>query len=108
MRTASGLTLLGAGAVLAFAVHGHPWFLDLQAAGWILMIVAVLGLVIPRRGYGWVRRRLVRPGWWPVAKDQFWPPAPENPDSPVTGGRPAEDDTTEMPPVPPVPADSDA
>ncbi len=59
MKTASGLTLIALGAVLAFAVNGHPWFLNLQICGWILMIIGVIGLVIPRRGYGWLRRQVV-------------------------------------------------
>jgi hypothetical protein len=59
MKTATGLTVIALGAVLAFAVNGHPWFLNLQIVGWILMAVGVIGLVIPRRGYGWLRRQMV-------------------------------------------------
>jgi hypothetical protein len=59
MKTATGLILLALGAVLAFAVHGHPWFLNLQVCGWIIMAVALAGLAIPRRGYGWLRRQMV-------------------------------------------------
>jgi len=59
MKTASGLTLIAIGAVFAFAVNGHPWFLNLQVCGWILMIIGVIGLAVPRRGYGWLRRQVV-------------------------------------------------
>lgn len=59
MKTATGLTLVALGAVLAFAVNGHPWFLNLQIVGWILMIIGVIGMFIPRRGYGWLRRQMV-------------------------------------------------
>lgn len=59
MKTATGLTLIALGAVLAFAVNGHPWFLNLQVVGWILMVIGVIGLVVPRRGYGWLRRQVV-------------------------------------------------
>jgi hypothetical protein len=59
MKTATGLTLLAVGAVLAFAVHGHPWFLNLQVVGWIIIAVGVIGLAVPRRGYGWLRQRVV-------------------------------------------------
>jgi hypothetical protein len=59
MKTASGLTLIALGAVLAFAVNGHPWFLNLQICGWILIIIGAIGLVMPRRGYGWLRRQVV-------------------------------------------------
>jgi hypothetical protein len=59
LKTATGLTLLAIGAVLAFAVHGHPWFLNLQVCGWIIMVIGLVGLVVPRRGYGWLRRQMV-------------------------------------------------
>jgi hypothetical protein len=59
MKIATGLTLIAIGAVLAFAVNGHPWFLNLQICGWIIMAVGVAGLVIPRSGYGWLRRQMV-------------------------------------------------
>jgi hypothetical protein len=59
VKTATGLTLIAIGAVLAFAVHGHPWFLNLQVCGWIIMLIGVIGLAIPRSGYGWLRRRMV-------------------------------------------------
>jgi hypothetical protein len=59
MKTATGLTLIALGAVLAFAVNGHPWFLNLQICGWILMIIGVVGMFVPRRGYGWLRRQMV-------------------------------------------------
>jgi hypothetical protein len=59
VKTASGLTLLAIGAVLAFAVHGHPWFLNLQVCGWIIMVIGVAGMFVPRSGYGWLRRQVV-------------------------------------------------
>jgi hypothetical protein len=59
MKTATGLTLIALGAVLAFAVNGHPWFLNLQVCGWIIMVIGVAGLAIPRSGYGWLRRQMV-------------------------------------------------
>ncbi len=59
MKTATGLFVIAVGAVLAFAVHGHPWFLNLQVVGWILMVLGVVGLVLPRRSVGWLRRQMV-------------------------------------------------
>jgi hypothetical protein len=59
MRTASGLTLVALGAILAFAVKGHPSFLNIQIVGWVIMLTGVAGMIIPRRGYGWLRRRMV-------------------------------------------------
>jgi hypothetical protein len=59
MRTATGLALIAIGAILAFAVTTSPSFLNLQAAGWILILTGVAGMLVPRRGYGWLRRRVV-------------------------------------------------
>lgn len=59
MKTATGLALVAVGAILAFAVTGHPGWLNVQAAGWVLMLVGLAGMFIPRRGYGWLRRRMV-------------------------------------------------
>ena len=60
MKTATGLALVAIGAILAFAVTGHPGWLNVQAAGWVLMLVGLAGMFIPRRGYGWLKRRVVR------------------------------------------------
>ena len=59
MRTASGLMLVALGAILAFAVKGHPSFLNIQVVGWVIILTGVAGMIIPRRGYGWLRRRMV-------------------------------------------------
>lgn len=59
MRTATGLSLITAGAILTFAVTVHTPFLNVQVAGVVLMLAGVAGLAIPRRGYGWLRRRMV-------------------------------------------------
>jgi hypothetical protein len=60
MKTGAGLALVAIGAILAFAVTGHPGWLNVQAAGWVLMLVGLAGMFIPRRGYGWLKRRVVR------------------------------------------------
>ncbi len=60
MKTATGLALVAIGAILAFAVTGHPGWLNVQAAGWVLMLVGLAGMFVPRRGYGWLKRRVVR------------------------------------------------
>jgi hypothetical protein len=59
MKTATGLTLVAVGAILAFAVTAHPRFLNLQVAGWVIMVIGVAGFFVPRSGYGWVRNRVV-------------------------------------------------
>jgi hypothetical protein len=58
MRTATGLAIVALGAVLAFAINGHPSYFNIQVAGWVVMLTGVRGIVIPRRGYGWMRTRL--------------------------------------------------
>jgi membrane protease YdiL (CAAX protease family) len=60
MKTATGLALVAVGAILAFAVTGHPGWLNVQAAGWVLILVGLAGMFVPRRGYGWLKRRVVR------------------------------------------------
>lgn len=60
MRTATGLTLLALGAILAFAVNGHPSWLNIQIVGWVIMLTGATGVLIPNSGYAAVRRRIVR------------------------------------------------
>jgi hypothetical protein len=59
MKTGIGWVLICVGAILAFAVRGDTPLLNLHIAGGILMIVGIIGLVAPRRTYGWVGRRLL-------------------------------------------------
>jgi hypothetical protein len=65
MKTGMGLVLIGIGAILAFAVTTNTSVFNIHTAGWVVMIIGVLGLAIPRRGYAWVGRRLfVRQARW--------------------------------------------
>jgi hypothetical protein len=65
MKTGMGLVLIGIGAILAFAVTTNTSVFNLHTAGWVIMIIGILGIAIPRRGYGWVGRRLfVRQARW--------------------------------------------
>ena len=65
MKTGMGLVLIGIGAILAFAVTTNTPVFNLHTAGYVIMIIGILGLAIPRRGYGWVGRRLlVRQARW--------------------------------------------
>jgi hypothetical protein len=60
MKNATSLALLAIGAILTFAVTGHPSFLNLQVAGVVVMATGVAGLFLPKRGQqGWLRRRMV-------------------------------------------------
>jgi hypothetical protein len=80
MRTATGLFLIALGAILAFAVQGHPSWLNIQVVGWVIILTGVAGMAIPRRGYGWLRRRMVLrrgPGGRPVVdrvEEKRYPP----------------------------------
>ena len=65
MKTGTGLAVIAIGAILAFAVTTNTSVFNLHTAGWVLMIVGVVGLAVPRRGYAWVGRRLfVRQARW--------------------------------------------
>jgi hypothetical protein len=60
-----GLVLIGIGAILAFAVTTNTSVFNLHTAGYVIMLIGILGLAVPRRGYGWVGRRLsVRQARW--------------------------------------------
>jgi hypothetical protein len=65
MKTAMGLVLIGIGAILAFAVTTNTSVFNLHTAGWVIMLIGLLGLALPRSGYNWVGRRLfVRQARW--------------------------------------------
>jgi len=65
MKTGTGLAVVAVEAILAFAVRANPSVFNLNTAGWVLMVIGVIGLAIPRRGYAWVGRRLfVRQARW--------------------------------------------
>jgi uncharacterized protein DUF6458 len=82
MRTSigTGLTLIALGAILALAVRGHPSWLNIQVVGWVFILTGIVAMVIPRRGYGWLRRRMVLrrgPGGRPVVdrvEEKRYPP----------------------------------
>ncbi len=59
MKSAPALTLISVGAILGFAITAHPSFLNIQVVGWVLMLTGIIGLVIPRRGKGWLRRSVI-------------------------------------------------
>jgi hypothetical protein len=59
MKTATSLTLVAAGAIIAFAITGHIAFLNLHVIGWVLILTGVAGAILTRST--WLRRT-------PVAK----------------------------------------
>ena len=58
MRYGTGLVLIAAGAILAFAVTTNTSVFNLHTAGYVLILVGILAMVLPRRAPGWVGRRL--------------------------------------------------
>ena len=65
MKTGMGLALIAIGAIFAFAVTTNTSVFNLHTAGYVLMIIGIIGIAIPRRGYGWVGRRMfVRQTSW--------------------------------------------
>lgn len=59
MKTATGLTLVAIGAILAFAVNAHLQVLNLQVVGWVIILTGIAGIFVPRSAYGQMRRRVV-------------------------------------------------
>jgi hypothetical protein len=59
MRIGSSLAFICIGAILAFAVTSNTPVFNIHTAGWVLMLVGVIGLFLPRTTAGWVGRRLL-------------------------------------------------
>jgi hypothetical protein len=58
MKYGTGLLVIGVGAILAFAVTTNTSVFNLHTAGYVLMLIGILGMVLPRHATGWVGRRL--------------------------------------------------
>ena len=58
MKYGTGLLLIGTGAILAFAVTTNTSVFNLHTAGYVIMLVGILGMVLPRQTATWVGRRL--------------------------------------------------
>ena len=59
MKIGSSLALVTVGAILAFAVTANTSVFNLHTAGWVLMVIGVIGLLLPNRTAGWLGRRLL-------------------------------------------------
>lgn len=98
MKTATGLTLIAIGAILAFAVNAHPRVLNLQVTGWVIILTGLAWIFVPRRGSGWLRRRVVvrrgPRGRVSTVEETRRPPYMLNP-GPPPGGESAVADTAE-------------
>jgi hypothetical protein len=58
MKYGTGLLLIAVGAILAFAVTTNTSVFNLHTAGYVLMLVGIIGMVLPRTAAGWVGRRV--------------------------------------------------
>jgi hypothetical protein len=59
MKTGVALGFICVGAILAFAVTGNTSFFNVHTAGWVIMLVGLVGIFLPKRSYGWLGRRVV-------------------------------------------------
>ena len=86
MKTATSLTLVAVGAILAFAISAHISWLNLPVIGWILILTGVAGAIITRST--WLRRTVVkrRPAAAAADRTAQRPPPSQRL---VTGRRPA-------------------
>jgi hypothetical protein len=56
MKTGASLTLIAIGAILAFAVTASPPYFNVQIAGYVLIVIGIVGLYLRQRG--WIGRQL--------------------------------------------------
>jgi hypothetical protein len=85
MRTGIALGFICIGAILAFAVTSNTSVFNIHTAGWVIMLVGLVGLFLPRRNRAWLGRRVV------VRRTRGYP---------AGGGAPVEGPVEEIP-VPP-------
>jgi hypothetical protein len=57
MRIGASILLITLGAIIAFAIRVQPRDINLDAIGWILMLVGVAGLILNH--FVWERRKQV-------------------------------------------------
>ena len=78
MRIGICLFWLAVGAIFTFAVTANTSVFNLHVFGVVVMIVALIGLFVPRRGYEWLGRRVVvrrtRSGGTTQVEQRAYPP----------------------------------
>jgi len=87
MKTATSLTLVAVGAIIAFAITAHVSFLNLQVTGWVFILTGVAGAIITRSG--WLRRILAARGGTGAAAAGGTGRRPPPSRRPVPGAQPA-------------------
>jgi hypothetical protein len=75
MRTGIGLVFVCVGAILAFAVTTNTSVFNLHTAGWVIMLVGVIGLLLPKRNRSWLGRRLLVRRTYPGGRRRAYPGA---------------------------------
>jgi hypothetical protein len=76
MKIGSSLALVCIGAILAFAVTTNTSVFNLHTAGWVLMVIGVIGLLLPGRTAGWLGRRLLVRRSYPSGRVEHIPVPP--------------------------------
>ena len=76
MKIGSSLALICIGAILAFAVTANTSVFNLHTAGWVLMVIGVIGLLMPNRTAGWLGRRLLVRRSYPSGRVEHIPVPP--------------------------------
>jgi hypothetical protein len=76
MKIGSSLALICVGAILAFAVTANTSVFNLHTAGWVLMLIGVIGLLLPGRTAGWLGRRMLVRRTYPGGRVEQVPVAP--------------------------------
>ena len=58
MKSGICLFWIAVGAILTFAVTANTSVFNLHVAGFVIMVIGIIGLVTPKRGYEWLGRRV--------------------------------------------------
>jgi len=89
MKTATSLTLVAVGAIIAFAITAHISFLNLQVTGSVLILTGVAGAIITRSSRLRLRRTPVAKGRPDAAAAEGTGQRPPPSRRPVPGRQPA-------------------
>ena len=73
MKTGIALAFICLGAILAFAVTANTSVFNINTAGWVIMLIGLVGLFLPRRNRAWLGRRVV------VRRTRAYPDGPDGP-----------------------------
>lgn len=76
MKIGSSLALICIGAILAFAVTANTSVFNIHTAGWVLMLIGVIGLMVPKSTAGWLGRRLLVRRTYPGGRVEHIPVPP--------------------------------